>query len=78
MKATLKNFRYYLLIAFSAVAFIGICGTPDESLNAFAWVWVLLTSKIIGFGSGYLAYRLFKRWEAQGTIPEMTKLIKSL
>ena len=37
-------------------------------------MYVLLSTKIIGFVTAYLIFRLYRRWERKGTIDELINL----
>jgi hypothetical protein len=39
------------------------------------WLWVLATTKAVGFGAGYLYAKLYSHWEAKGVIPELTNFV---
>ena len=56
------------------VCLLGIFAVPDDNLPLSDFVYILVSSKVIGIGAGWILARLVKRWEAKGTIPEITKL----
>lgn len=51
--------RYSIISILLVVALIGIFSEPIKGSN---FTLVLLASKTIGFGAGYLLYRLIKSW----------------
>lgn len=73
----LGNWRYYVLAALFYVGFFAVAtafGDTDEHLSSIQWLahFVLsLAAGVVGFG---LLAALIKRWERQGTIPEITNL----
>lgn len=71
MKKILSNYRYYVLVALITVALFGIFAVPVDDLPLAQWYYTLISSKVIGFGAGYIIAKLIKRWEAKGTIPEL-------
>lgn len=76
MKKIISNYRYWLLLIISFVATIGIFSVPKDGLPLLSWLWVLISTKVIGLGAFYLFYVLAKRWEKRGTIPELTQFTK--
>lgn len=77
MKKILSNYRYYVLVVLAIAAMLGVFAVPAEDLPFANWLYTLVSSKVIGFGAGYAAYRLTKHWEKQGTIPELTENINN-
>lgn len=77
MKKILKNYRYYVLTVVLAIAVIGIMAVPNDDLNLLNWLYVLVSTKAIGLLAGCLANYLVKRWEKQGTIPELTDVVNN-
>ena len=71
MKKIFTNYRYYVLFVLATVAIFGIFSVPVENLPFAQWCYTLISSKVIGFGAGYIIAKLIKRWEAKGTIPEL-------
>lgn len=69
----IKNYRYWLLLIVASVAFIGVFAVPQDELPLLSWLWVLVSTKAVGFAAFYLFGRLVNRWEKRGTIPELTK-----
>lgn len=75
MKRIFTNYRYYVLLVLVAIAMFGIFGVPVDDLPFMQWLYTLVSSKIIGFGAGYIIVKLTKRWERLGTIPELIDAI---
>lgn len=71
MKKILSNYRYYVLVVLATIAILGIFAVPVDDLPFAQWCYTLISSKVIGFGAGYIIAKLIKRWEAKGTIPEL-------
>lgn len=71
MKKILTNYRYYVLFVLAAIAVLGIFSVPVDDLPFMQWLYTLVSSKVIGFGAGYIIAKLIKRWEKLGTIPEL-------
>lgn len=74
MKKIVTNYRYYLIVVLGLVCMLGIFGVPADDLPFADFVYILVSSKVIGLGAGWILARLVKRWEAKGTIPEITKI----
>lgn len=77
MTKILKNYRYYVLFVLMSIAMLGIFSVPIEDQPLANWIYCLLSSKIIGVGAGWIAAKLYKRWEAKGRIPELTDSINN-
>lgn len=75
MTKILKNYRYYVLFVLVSIAILGIFSVPIEDQPLANWIYCLLSSKIIGVGAGWVAAKLYKRWDAKGRIPELTDII---
>ena len=75
MKKIITNYRYYVLFVLCVVCCLGIFAVPEDELPVITWLWVLTTTKAVGFGAGYLYAKLYNRWEANNVIPELTKFI---
>lgn len=78
MKKALLNYRYYVLAVLFTIAIIGVFSEPLDELPYANWLFVLIASKVIGFGTGYAAALLFKRWEKCGMIPELTDTVNTI
>lgn len=63
MKKIFTNYRYYVLLVLGLIALIGIMAVPAENLPKFYWLYVLVSTKLIGFTAVYVFARLVKRWE---------------
>lgn len=77
MKKAISNYRYYVLIALGVVCFFGIFAVPDDSLPFFSWLWILVSTKIIGLCTGYLLHHLIEHWQDREAIPELTEFINN-
>lgn len=75
MKKIATNYRYYVLIVLCVVCCLGIFAEPDDELPLLTWLWVLASTKAVGFGAGYLYAKLCLRWGAKGLIPELTNFV---
>lgn len=73
MKKIFSNYRYYILLVVSFVALMGVFSVPQEELPVLSWLWVLVSTKTIGFLAGWLFVVLFKRWDKAGKIQELTQ-----
>lgn len=73
MKKIISNYRYYILLAVSFVAIMGVFSVPQEELPLLYWIWVLVSTKTIGILAGWLFVVLFKRWDKAGKIQELTE-----
>ena len=73
----LTNYRYYVLFVLMSIAILGIFSVPIEDQPLANWIYCLLSSKIIGVGAGWIAAKLYKRWEAKGSIPELSNSINN-
>lgn len=74
LRKIILNWRYYVLLAISSISLIGIFGYP-ESYEGFAWILILVISKIIGFYFGYLYFRLFEYWDSRNEVAELSALV---
>ena len=74
MKKTVNVICYAVIAVLGIVCLLGIFAVPDDNLPLSDFVYILVSSKVIGIGAGWILARLVKRWEAKGTIPEITKL----
>lgn len=75
MKRILTNYRYYVLFALAVIATLGIFGVPTDGQPLMQWLYVLVSSKVIGFGAICIAAKLTKRWQKLGTIPELMNAV---
>lgn len=63
---------YYLnavLWLLMSVTIIGICSVPADECKS--WLAEMLISKAIGFGAGYISYKLLKRSATKGYIKDI-------
>ena len=74
MKNIVNVICYAVIAVLGIVCLLGIFAVPDDNLPLSDFVYILVSSKVIGIGAGWILARLVKRWEAKGTIPEITKL----
>lgn len=74
MKKIVNVICYAVIAVLGIVCLLGIFAVPDDNLPLSDFVYILVSSKVIGIGAGWILARLVKRWEAKGTIPEITKL----
>lgn len=77
MKTILTNYRYYVLFALAVIAILGIFAVPIDGQPLIQWLYVLVSSKAIGFGAIYIVAKLTKRWEKKGTIPELMNAVNN-
>lgn len=77
MKAIITNYRYYVLAVLTFILIIGLFAVPAEDLPFSYWLYTLVSSKLIALGAGVLISKLTRRWEAKGTIPELTNSINN-
>lgn len=74
MKKIVNVICYAVIAVLGIVCLLGIFAVPDDNLPLSDFVYILVSSKVIGIGAGWILARLVKRWEAKGTMPEITKL----
>lgn len=74
MKKIVNVICYAVIAVLGIICLLGIFAVPDYNLPLPDFVYILVSSKVIGIGAGWILARLVKRWEAKGTIPEITKL----
>lgn len=74
MKKIVNVICYAVIAVLGIICLLGIFAVPDDNLPLSDFVYILVSSKVIGIGAGWILARLVKRWEAKGTIPEITKL----
>lgn len=71
------NYRYYVLFVLMMIAILGIFAVPIDDQPLANWIYCLVSSKVIGLGAGWIAAKLTKRWEAKGSIPELSNSINN-
>lgn len=76
MKKAFLNYRYYVMLIIGFVVFLGVFSIPDENYPFIQWFWMLMVSKIIGFGAGYALYKLVTYWESKNLVPELSKMME--
>ena len=76
-KAVLTNYRYYVLTALLALVIVLTMADVNDDVTGTIYLYLIVSTKLLAFAFGYLFYRLYKRWEAKGTIPEMTNSINN-
>lgn len=76
MKKILTNYRYYVLFVLITLSIMGILAVPIDDQQLSNWLFYNISSKVIGFGIGWIVYKLTKRWEKQGKIKELTAFTK--
>ena len=74
MKKIVNVICYAVIAVLGIVCLLGIFAVPNDNLPLSDFVYIMVSSKVIGIGAGWILARLVKRWEAKGTIPEITKL----
>lgn len=74
MKKIVNVICYAVIAVLGIICLLGIFAVPDDNPPLPDFVYILVSSKVIGIGAGWILARLVKRWEAKGTIPEITKL----
>ena len=74
MKKIVNVVCYAVIVVLGIVCLLGIFAVPNDNLPLSDFVYILVSSKVIGIGAGWILARLVKRWEAKGTIAEITKL----
>lgn len=74
MKKIVNVICYAVIAVLGIICLLGLFAVPDDNLPLSDFVYILVSSKVIGIGAGWILARLVKRWEAKGTIPEITKL----
>lgn len=74
MKKIVNVICYAVIAVLGIICLLGIFSVPDDNLPLSDFVYILVSSKVIGIGAGWILARLVKCWEAKGTIPEITKL----
>lgn len=72
----ITNYRYWLLLVLGIVATLGVFSAPSEESDPLTWLTLLLTSKAVGLGAGYLFFHLVAHFDKNGTVPELTKFTK--
>ena len=76
-KAVITNYRYWLLFIVMGLCVVLTMLDVNEDVTGVVFVYLIVSSKLLTVGFGYLYYRLYKRWEAKGTIPELVNSINN-
>lgn len=71
----IRNYRYWVLALLGLTALLTLIASPDESLDGWSWLYVVLATKAMTISSLYLFCRLYRRWERRGTIRELTQFV---
>ena len=77
MKKIICNYRYWVLLILGTTAMLGIMAVPADELPFTSWLYMLVSSKLIGVAAGYIFHRLYLRWEKRGTIEELTNFVSN-
>lgn len=77
-KAIVTNYRYWVLFIVSGLCAVLLMLDVDNTkqLPAATFAYIVVSSKVLAIGAGYLYWKLYKRWEAKGTIPELVNFNK--
>ena len=75
MKKEFLNYRYYVLLALSAIAVLFVCGQENENQSIIRFLSDVLADKSFGLLAGYCFWRLFKFWDGRNKIPFLSKLM---
>ena len=76
-KAVITNYRYWLLFIVMGLCVALTMLDVNEDVTGVVFIYLIVSSKLLAVGFGYLYYRLYKRWEAKGTIPELVNSINN-
>lgn len=76
MEKIVRNYRYWLLLVIGTVAFICTFAVPNDDTDLLTFIWVIFSTKAIGFGGFYLMGVLIRHWEKRNSIPELTQFAK--
>ena len=74
MKKIVNVVCYAVIVVLGIVCLLGIFAVPNDNLPLSDFVYILVSTKVIGVGVGWILVRLIKRWESKGMISEITKL----
>lgn len=66
MKKIVNVICYAVIAVLGIICLLGIFSVPDDNLPLSDFVYILVSSKVIGIGAGWILARLVKRWEAKG------------
>ena len=78
VKAVITNYRYWVLLIVCGLCVVLLMLDVDDTkqLPAATFAYIVVSSKVLAIGAGYLYWKLYKRWEAKGTIPELVNFNK--
>ena len=76
-KAIITNYRYWVLFIVMGLCVVFTMLDVNEDVTGVVFVYLIVSSKLLAVGFGYLYYRLYTRWEAKGTIPELVNSINN-
>lgn len=68
MKTSVFNWHTW---AIGSLVFLNVMNIFSELSNQNAWYMIFIISKIVGFSSAYLLYRLVGYWEKKGVLTEI-------
>lgn len=72
IKAAL-NWRYLVLAVLEFVGIVALFAVPMDGSET--WTCDLILSKAIAAAAWWAWYRLLKRWDAEGVIPEASRIM---
>lgn len=75
-KAIITNYRYWVLFIVMGLCVVLTMLDVNEDVTGVVFVYLIVSSKLLAIGAGYLYWKLYKRWEAKGTIPELVNFNK--
>ena len=76
MKA-IYNWRYYVMTALFAIGMICLmaaCGEPSQTMSSAKLTAISWGYFAASMGCFYTLHRLTRRWDAEGSIPEISNL----
>ena len=76
-KAVITKYRYWVLFIVMGLCVVLTMLDVNGDVTGVVFVYLIVSSKLLAVGFGYLYYRLYKRWEAKGTIPELVNSINN-
>lgn len=74
MKKIITNYRYYILLAVSTVAFLGIIATPEDNATVAEFFRLMAITKGVGIIAAIITVGLYNYWDMNGDIPELSNL----
>ena len=76
-KAVITNYRYWVLFIVMGLCVVLTMLDVNDDVTGVMFVYLIVSSKLLAVGFGYLYYSSDKRWEAKGTIPELVNSINN-